>query len=397
MADGETDQNSISIDEFMKEIKDKSEERIQLIHHLSKKIWGHAQWSPIELQNKCMDAWDKIGIDLDTKILPVIPVQENQPVTNLIFGSGGFSTGEFQVQQYELVNQYTDNPPVVCQGLVTNKSEAHQCNAANVSKKYNIPLAELDFVDWFHEFHNPKESNPVQATRYWFPKEDPNRPSKNEIEKRFKIRQVEFHKSLGEKIAEISPYATNTVSARGYNFQFCRELFRKQLHAPLVDDTHPADLTYVDPNNRQRLYPGWQSGAIELMMQDNHTQFRGSLIGVEYMDKVSQIDSLDEGALYAIGEGITPNPDLPMTAKQIQDAMKIMDDYCFCTLEPTGLFLTWGITEKPLIVTYQDLEGHSVQIKQPVIFVGDKIRSGVNAWGKNLSQDVQELEDFLFH
>ena len=199
---------------------------------------------------------------------------------------------------------------MILQGLVTNKNESHQCNASKISQQYDIPLAELDFIDWYHEFHNARESNPIQATRYWFPPDDANFPPKNEIEKRFKIRQVEFHKALGEKIAAISPYATGTVSARGYNFQFCRSLFKKQLHAPQVNDTHPADLTFVDPTTKQRLYPGWQSGAIELMMHDNQPKFRGSLIEVEYMDKVSQIYSLDEGALYAIGEGISPDSNL---------------------------------------------------------------------------------------
>ena len=85
-----------------------------------------------------------------------------------------------------------------------------------------------------------------------------------------------------------------------------------------------------------------------------------------------------------------------MTAKDIQDAMKIMDDYMFCALEPTGLLLMWGITEKPLVVSYQDLEGNIVQLKQRVIFVGDQMHSGINAWGKDLNQNIDELENFLF-
>jgi hypothetical protein len=84
-----------------------------------------------------------------------------------------------------------------------------------------------------------------------------------------------------------------------------------------------------------------------------------------------------------------------MSATQIQEAMKIMDDYLFCTLEPTGLILAWGISDKALPVIYQDLHGNRVVSKQRLIVVGDKIRSGINAWGKDLKSDVKELENFL--
>ena len=89
----EPEQHFDSIEDFMINIRKMSEERIQKIQRLSKKIWEHVHWTPIELQNKCLDAWDGIAADLETKILPLIPVIEGQPVTNLIFGSGGFDSG----------------------------------------------------------------------------------------------------------------------------------------------------------------------------------------------------------------------------------------------------------------------------------------------------------------
>ena len=65
------------------------------------------------------------------------------------------------------------------------------------------------------------------------------------------------------------------------------------------------------------------------------------------MDHVDQIHSLDEGALLGIGQGITPskyeNEHLILDAKMIQNAMKIRDDYVFCTLEPVGILLFYGI------------------------------------------------------
>jgi len=384
----------LPFDELMKRVREESAERIQGVHHLARRIWKDHQWTPAELQNRCLNAWDKLGSDLGTKIAPLIPVPEDRPVTNLMFGSGSFTTGDFQASQYECVKGYAPKPPVLLKGIVTNRSAAHQCNARKVSEKHSLPLAELDFVDWYHEFIDEKEPNPIRATQYWFRKNDPNRPPVNELARRFEIRQEQYHLSLNEKVAALSPYPTDIASARGYSFQFCRNIFKHQRSAPHVNDTHPADLTYVDPATKEKLYPGWQSSAVQLMLDDGHRTLRGSLIEVNYMDTVSQIDELDEGALLAIGGGVTPHGSL--SAKEIQEAMKIKEDYLFCTLEPTGLLLTWGVTEKALPAVYQDLIGNEVAVKQHLIIVGKAVRSGINAWGKDLKNEVRELEKFLF-
>ncbi|MFX0101333.1 MAG: hypothetical protein ACFFCS_17295 [Candidatus Hodarchaeota archaeon] len=384
-------------DSFMLRVKERSEERVGLIHSLSKKIWSGNDLTPFELQGKCMDAWETLGDDIGSKIVPLIPVKEERPITNLIFGSGSFSTGSFQAAQYGVVKGYASKPPVILQAIVANKSVEHGCNGRGVSEQFNVPLVELDFIDWYHEMIDESEENPIRASRYWYLKDDPKRPPASEIEERFKIRQERFHGDLGGMIKEFSSFPTDIVSARGYNFQFCSNIFKHQETKPHVNDTHPADLTYVDPSTGEKLYPGWQSGAVQLMINNNHDTFRGSLIEVGYMDTINQIDELDEGALLAIGEGITPHPNGSLDAKEIQSAMKQIDDYIFCTLEPTGLFLTWGITEKCLDVPFQDVRGNEVLVNQHVIVVGDKIKSGTNAWGKDLEQDLRELEEFLLH
>jgi hypothetical protein len=381
--------------QFIRKITEDSDNQIDLLHHLAKQLWVHKKYAPIDVQNKCLDAWDKIGRDLVCKFTPLIPVHEDRPVTNLIFGSGGFSTGAHQAAQFAFVNNYSDHPPVILQGLVTNKSELRGCNAQKVGKKYNLPVIELDFIDWYHNQINSKEENPISKTRYWYLPSEPARPNQTEIERRFKIRQEQYHLALNEQIIKNISHPTDIASARGYNFQFCRNIFHNQIHAPHINDTHPADLTYINPKTKKILYPGWQAGAVELMIKDAHTKFRGSLIEVQYMDRVIQIDLLDEGVLLAIGQGIIPDPPGSMSATQIQEAMKIMDDYLFCTLEPTGLILAWGISDKALPVIYQDLHGNRVVSKQRLIVVGDKIRSGINAWGKDLKSDVKELENFL--
>ena len=50
--------------------------------------------------------------DIDGKILPLIRVKEEIPSNNVIFGSGSFSTGRFQIEQFEKVKSYVDHPPV---------------------------------------------------------------------------------------------------------------------------------------------------------------------------------------------------------------------------------------------------------------------------------------------
>ncbi|MHA1619835.1 MAG: hypothetical protein ACTSVZ_11185, partial [Promethearchaeota archaeon] len=87
--------------------------------------------------------------------------------------------------------------------------------------------------------------------------------------------------------------------------------------------------------------------------------------------------------------------DSEFTAQEIQKAMKIIDDYFYCTLEPTGLLLFWGITDRPVPVVYQDLHGNPVIVHQKAIVVGDHFHSGVNAWGKNLDTDLEELKKLM--
>ena len=386
------------MEEFLAEITLRSEERIKKLHHLSKRIWENRAWSTTELRNKCLDAWDEMSGDLDCSIVPLISMEENRSVSNLIFGSGSFSTGEFQAKQYEKVKSYTSNSPIELQGIVSNKSKDHSCRASEVGNKYKVPLIELDFMDWYREFIDKKEQNPIRATRYWYTNHDENKPSISEVNHRFKIRQDQFHKSLGELITNQTTSPTDIVSARGYNFQFCSNMFLNQKNKlPHINDTHPADLTFIDRDSHEKKYAGWQSGAVQLMMDAKaHQTYRGSLIEVDYMDNISQINSLDEGSLLALSEGVSPKIDLPMTAKQIQEAMKVLDDYFYCTLEPTGLLLLWGITEKPVPVVYQDIHGKPVIVRQQAIVVGNKFHSGINAWGQNLDKDLKELNDFLF-
>lgn len=383
-----------TIESFMARACASGEARVAILHRFAKRLWKNGYLTPGEMQARCINAWDDLADSIGSRIVPLVKAQEDRPTTNLIFGSGGFSTGAFQADQYRKVKEYAEKPPVLLQGIVANKSFDHGCNAIKVSDEYNLPLVELDFVDWYHEHIDASEKNPVAASRYWYAKDDPARPDPDEIARRFTTRTDEFHMALGELLAQVIEQPTDVASARGYNFQFCSNIFKHQPRKPAVNDTHPADLTYINPETLVKLYPGWQSGAIQTMIDHGHASFRGSLIEIKYMDQVEQVDELDEGALLAIGGGVSCGY-VSFSADQIQAAMKMVDDDVFCTLEPTGLILAWGITEDPVKVLFQDLEGNDVEVMQHAIVVGNEIRSGINAWGKNLENDVATLKKFL--
>ncbi|WP_457557642.1 hypothetical protein [Candidatus Harpocratesius sp.] len=389
----------MEFEQFLKEIQADSRDRIKQLHHFAKKVWRDRKFTPIDIQNKCIEAWDDLSSNMDCKIIPLIKIDEDRPVSNLIFGSGSFSTGKFQIEQYLKIQKLVSNPPISLQGIVSNKSEEHNCNTQNIAKQFQIPLVLLDFEDWYHKFIDKMEKNPIRATRYWYPPNSEQKPSLSELSRRFKIRQQEFHHFLGEQIESKISSPTDIVSARGYNFQFCSQIFHHQRNnLPHINDTHPADLSFLDPETYEKLYAGWQAGAVQTMIDDNiHEIYRGSLIEVGYMDSISQISELDTGALLSLGKGvkIPADQDPQFSAQQIQSAMKIIDDYFYCTLEPTGLILFWGITDRPVPVIYQDLNGTPVIIKQHAVVVGDKFHSGIHAWGQDLSRDLKELEEFL--
>ncbi|TFG13509.1 MAG: hypothetical protein EU531_09755 [Promethearchaeota archaeon] len=386
----------MDFDKFKEEIEEESFKNINKLHQMAKKVWQRYDLNPYDLQHKCVSRWDELEEEIGCKVVPLIKVYEDRPVTNLIFGSGSFSTGEFQASQYKKVRSYLRNNPITLQGIVTNKSKKNGCNGKTVALKYDVPYISLDFTEWYHRFIDKNEPNPTAATRYWYLPNDPNKPSSEETNHRFDIRQNHFHKALGEEIEKNVNYPTDIVSARGYNFQFCSNLFLHQNNElPAINDTHPTDLTYIDTSTKERLYPGWQSQAVQLMLDDKITHIRGSLIGIDYMNKTEQIYELDEGPLLAIGQGIELKSKMDYTSHQIQELIKIVDDYFFCTLEPTGIILVWGISEEKLPVTYQDVSGVPITIEQHAIIVGEKVLSGINVFGNNLAKNLEDLEKFL--
>ena len=72
--------NSEVTDPFLQEVKIRSKERVEGVHIIAKKIWGERRFTPIDLQNKCIEKWEEIGDALGTRILPLVPVSEEGTV-----------------------------------------------------------------------------------------------------------------------------------------------------------------------------------------------------------------------------------------------------------------------------------------------------------------------------
>lgn len=128
---------------YLKELEERSLDQISRLQRLAKHLFDRLRWEPADLQNKCLEAWDRMKEEMNSKILPFVPVKEKGSGGNLIFGSGTFSTGEFQIKQY--LEMLCSHPPIKIQAIISNKSLAHGCKASEISKNANIPLIELDF------------------------------------------------------------------------------------------------------------------------------------------------------------------------------------------------------------------------------------------------------------
>src|SRR6056297_3850245 len=117
----------MDLEEFMEDLEKKSQDRIKRLQQFAKRVWNRNDLEPIDVRNRCLDAWDEMKHDAGSKILPLVRISEGQKPTNLIFGSGSFSTGDFQVEQYETIARLVDDPPMKVQGIVANKSTDHGC------------------------------------------------------------------------------------------------------------------------------------------------------------------------------------------------------------------------------------------------------------------------------
>ena len=231
----------------------------------------------------------------------------------------------------------------------------------------------MDFEQWYRGNIDRNSQNPIRETRFVYFRGDSDRPSREEVERRLGIRNqygAELMKAVEEKVG-LKP---DTISLRGYSFPITIPIS--------ADDTHPADLSYVEPDTGKPLYPGWQAQGTAKMVMDRHRIFRSSLIRTTPVNSFDDIKQVDAGELLSLSPGLQPSgmPD----ANAILEAMKRTEDSFLITLKSTGLLnYFWGIGEKPIGIRYRSLTGEVEVMGRPVI-VGPKIMSGKEAFGQTI-------------
>lgn len=334
-----------------------SRSRTERIIKAGFEIWKHNTLK--DLRKRLIDIWRD-------EFTPLFEFGD-EPLSCAVFGSGTFSTGRYEIFISREMEKELGWAPVRYTLIVTNSKKS---KADEVASEFRLPLVEVDFSSWYRENYNPTSKNPIRETSLF----KPEKP----IVQMFNIR-AEFDKVLRDKI-EKSGGPPDLISLRGYNFPVIYSLLKaKNL---LIDDTHPADLSLTDRNGIP-LCPGWQVGAVEKMRECGCRLFRSSLIEVKPFFSVPDVTSIDTGNIYVLSPGI--NPPSSWSTKKIQENMKRTEDYYLCALKATGLFpYMWGISKRKYKVEYITKEGEIITKSQSAIIVGEKIRCGRNAFGKDI-------------
>jgi hypothetical protein len=397
--------------DYLNKAKALKEERLAQIYSGAVKLYKKFG-SPYSLQRKFLNILEKRNI----QAMIIIPELRNDEdvLEEAVWGSGSFSTGEeglhYSKKMFKELGYFPIKPVVI----VSNRNKEHGSNARNLAKTHNLPLIELDFVNWYRSNYDSKSQNPIAETRFFYPPGSRNVPPMDRIEYNFNIRK-EFHDELVRLIEEELGYLPHTHSLRGYSFPIMSEIGQ-------VDDTHPGDLAYVNPETKHLLYPGWQSGPVMKMLNHKLKFLRGALISVDPIIDVSQYNTVDTGFIFMRGPGhtIPDNLDLSKskineTAKAVQNAMKFTDDIPMLATKSCGLFpYLWAITREEMEISYlhhvpwstisnsrveeriERADGIS-SIKQQGVIVGDRILSGKDAFCSNLEKDLTQLLEILLH
>ncbi|MCD5383567.1 hypothetical protein LR066_02240 [candidate division WOR-3 bacterium] len=342
-----------------------SKSRIEQVVRAAVSIWRHNRLS--DMKRKILE----IGREEFTPLYDF----ENEPLSCAVFGSGSFSTGRQEIYIAKEIEKVLGWAPVRYTLIVTNNRKS---KAKEVADEFRLPLVEMDFSSWYRENYNPSSMAPIKETTLFGQKID-----RASLIQRFNIRK-EFDIAQRERIEKVMGLP-ELISLRGYNFPLIHTLLKGDKR--LIDDTHPADLSLTDREGVP-LCPGWQTGAVEKMINCGHRLFRSSLIGVRPFFSISDVLSIDTGILYALSPGI--RADSSWSAGKIQETMKQTEDYFLCALKGSGLFpYLWGKSKTPQNVEYITASGEIVIKKEPSIVVLDKIRSGRNAFGRN----IRDLND----
>jgi hypothetical protein len=371
----------------MLNVKVISNERVKTVKGLAKTIWSN--YSPYELQQELQSLWKELSRKIGVEFVPLYKLKKGEVLSCAIFGSGSFSTGRKELEIAKEIKEELGWAPVDYKFIVTNRSKSNARAVFEEFKELGLTYVEVDFSNWYRENYDRNSKSPIKDTRFFYPPGE-EAPPNEVIERNFNIRR-EFDKAMNRAIVKIGNFPTS-LSLRGYNFPLFTT-FKTLVpagHQVVIDDTHPADMSYVDPKTKLQLYPGWKSGATGKMKSDGCSLYRGSLIAIDLLDTFADAQKVDTGILYALAPGIKPPS--KWSAKAIQTNMKQTEDYFFNALKATGLFpYLWGISVHPEKVQYQAIDGNIVGLNQRLLVVGDQIRAGRDAFGQTLG-DLKFIE-----
>jgi hypothetical protein len=351
--------------------------RVEALMAMATKIWS--RHTPSDLAAEVRGLWDSMRDDLGYKMEPLCRLQSKggEGIKCIIMGSGSFSTGGDELRRAEELRLRIGFNPLQYVAVVTNRAKS---NAAKIAEQFKKPLICLDFEQWYRENYDGNSQNPIRETRFLYFQGDEDRPPMDEIERRLRIRS-EYGAELMKAVEEGIGFTPDTISLRGYGFPITFPIS--------ADDTHPADLSYVQPDTGSPLYPGWQSQSTAKMVADGHRIFRSSLIRTPPVSSVEDIGSVDAGELLSLTPGLQPSN--PQDARAIQEAMKRSEDSFLTTLKATGLLsYLWGIGDKTMGIWYRSLTGE-VEVKAKPVTVGAKVMSGKDAFGQTL-EDIMILD-----
>lgn len=353
-------------------------ERMEALMATAKKIWRKHR--PVDLVAEVEGLWDSVSDDLGFKVEPLcrLPSTEDDRVKCVIMGSGSFSTGGDELRRAEELRLRIGYNPIEYVAVATNRSKS---NAAKIAEQFERPFVCLDFEEWYRENVDRNSQNPIRETRFLYFQGDDDRPSIEELKRRLGIRS-EYGEELMKALEEGIGFKPDTISLRGFNFPITFSMS--------ADDTHPADLSYVQPDTGQPLYPGWQSRGTAKMIEDGHSVFRSSLVRAPPVNSFEDIGRVDAGELLSLTPGLRP-PN-KRDAGAIQEAMKRSEDGFLVALKATGLLnYLWGIGEKPIGLRYRSL-AEEVEVKCRPVIVGTKVMSGRDAFGQAL-EDLKMFDD----
>lgn len=334
------------------------------VREVARRIWERHR--PATLQVRLMEVWADLGRRAGVKLEPLCPLSDaEEGLACGVMGSGTFSTGRREILEAQAVKDALGCSPVEYAAVITDRIGS---GAARVAEEAGLPLVLLDYAEW-------RQANGVVEGSRLFGFRRP--PPPEVLDRRLQIRK-RFDRDLRRRIEETLGFFPPSLSLRGYDFVVTDGLVSPGVN---VDNTHPASLIEREEGGAAA-YAGWQDGATSRMVSDGHTVFPATLVRVEPVSSTADLSGVDAGEILAVSRGS------PSRYEKTEDLFLV-------ALKATGLLpFLWAISREKRPVEYRTRRGSPVRVLQRVVAVGDRIRSGVDCFGRS-PDDISGLLSFL--